>query len=75
MVMLVFKILFTLLPALVLAALLTSCGGSSDFPPVITGVKVQTISYGRTATIYLGSRTCDQAWWWHGKAHVFCFAH
>jgi cyclophilin family peptidyl-prolyl cis-trans isomerase len=52
----VFKALFNLVPALVLAALLTSCGGSSDFPPVITGVKVQSISYGRTATIYLGGQ-------------------
>ena len=37
-------------------ALLTACGGSSEFPPVITGVKVQSISYGRTATIYLGGQ-------------------
>jgi cyclophilin family peptidyl-prolyl cis-trans isomerase len=39
-----------------LSLLLTSCGGSSDFPPVITGVKVQSISYGRTATINLGGQ-------------------
>jgi cyclophilin family peptidyl-prolyl cis-trans isomerase len=39
-----------------LSLLLTSCGGSSEFPPVITGVKVQSISYGRTATIYLGGQ-------------------
>ena len=55
-VMKVIKFLATLLPALALAAMLNACGGSSDFSPVITGVKVQTISYGRTATIYLGGQ-------------------
>jgi peptidyl-prolyl cis-trans isomerase A (cyclophilin A) len=37
-------------------ALLNACGGSTGFPPVITGVKVQTLQYGRTATIYLGGK-------------------
>ena len=45
---------FQLLWALALAFFLSACGGSSDFPPVITGVKVQSIQYGQTATIYLG---------------------
>ena len=42
--------------ALVLAALLTACGGTTGFPPVITAVKPQSVSYGRTATIYLGGK-------------------
>ena len=45
---------FQLLWALALALFLSACGGSSGFPPVITGVKVQSIQYGQTATIYLG---------------------
>ena len=45
---------FQLLWALALAFFLSACGGSSGFPPVITGVKVQSIQYGHTATIYLG---------------------
>ena len=39
-----------------LVALLSACGGSTGFPPVITGVKVQSIKYGHTATIYLGGK-------------------
>ena len=39
-----------------LAALLSGCGGSDGFPPVITGVKVQSMRYGQTATIYLGGK-------------------
>jgi peptidyl-prolyl cis-trans isomerase A (cyclophilin A) len=39
-----------------LVALLSACGGSTGFPPVITGVKVQSIKYGNTATIYLGGK-------------------
>jgi peptidyl-prolyl cis-trans isomerase A (cyclophilin A) len=39
------------------AFLLTACGGgSTGFPPVITGVKVQSLSFGRMATIYLGGK-------------------
>ena len=45
---------FQLMWALALALFLCACGGSSVFPPVITGVKVQSIQYGQTATIYLG---------------------
>lgn len=39
-----------------LVALLSACGGSTGFPPVITGVKVQSLKYGYTATIYLGGK-------------------
>lgn len=39
-----------------LAALLSGCGGSDGFPPVITGVKPQSMRYGQTATIYLGGK-------------------
>ena len=35
---------------------LTACGGSTGFPPVITAVKLQSLSYGRTANIYLGGK-------------------
>ena len=42
--------------ALQLTTLLTACGGSTGFPPVITAVKPQSLSYGRTATIYLGGK-------------------
>lgn len=35
---------------------LNACGGggNADFPPVVTGFKVQTLQYGRTAVIYVG---------------------
>ena len=36
--------------------ILSSCGGGSEFAPVVTGVKVQSIQYGRTATIYIGGK-------------------
>ena len=39
-----------------LVGLLSACGGSTGFPPVITGVKVQSLKYGYTATIYLGGK-------------------
>ena len=42
--------------ALLLTTLLTACGGSTGFPPVITAVKPQSLSFGRTATIYLGGK-------------------
>ena len=38
------------------AAYLCGCGGSTGFPPVITAVKVQTLQFGRTASIYLGGK-------------------
>lgn len=40
----------------VLLALLSACGGSTGFPPVMTGVKPQSLKYGHTATIYLGGK-------------------
>jgi cyclophilin family peptidyl-prolyl cis-trans isomerase len=36
------------------AIFISACGGSTGFQPVITAVKAQSVSYGRTATIYLG---------------------
>jgi peptidyl-prolyl cis-trans isomerase A (cyclophilin A) len=39
-----------------LASLLVACGGSTGFPPTITGVKVGSLMYGHTATIYLGGK-------------------
>lgn len=47
---------FKLLISICLVALLNACGGSTGFPPVITSVKVQTLQYGRTASIYLGGQ-------------------
>ena len=47
---------FTALIVLMGSVVLTGCGGSSEFPPVITAVKPQSISYGRLATIYLGGK-------------------
>jgi cyclophilin family peptidyl-prolyl cis-trans isomerase len=41
---------------LAVAYLLCGCGGSNDFAPVVTGVKVQSAQYGKTATIYLGGK-------------------
>lgn len=38
------------------AFLLSACGGGNEFPPVITGIKVQSAQYGKTATIYLGGK-------------------
>ena len=51
-----FRSLLIALTALLLTTLLTACGGSTDFTPVITAVKVQSLSYGRMATIYLGGK-------------------
>jgi len=48
--------IFKLFASVCIAVLLNACGGSTGFPPVITGVKVQTLQYGRTATIYLGGK-------------------
>ena len=41
-------------PVLVIG--LSACGGSSGFEPVITGVKVQSLMYGHTASILLGGK-------------------
>ena len=42
--------------ACTVAVLLSACGGSNGFPPVITGVKVQSLKYGHTASILLGGK-------------------
>ena len=42
--------------AMAVACLLSACGGGNEFPPVVTGVKVQLAQYGKTATIYLGGK-------------------
>ena len=56
--MIIFKPFGLLKPAtaLALSCLLSACGGTNDFPPVVTGVKVQSAQYGKTATIYLGGK-------------------
>ena len=41
---------------LALTCLISACGGTNDFTPVVTGVKVQSAQYGKTATIYLGGK-------------------
>jgi cyclophilin family peptidyl-prolyl cis-trans isomerase len=42
--------------ALAFSCLLSACGGGNEFPPVVTGVEVQSAQYGKTATIYLGGK-------------------
>jgi cyclophilin family peptidyl-prolyl cis-trans isomerase len=42
--------------AILFTTLLTACGGSTGFQPVVTAIKPQSLSYGRTATIYLGGK-------------------
>ena len=37
--------------------LLGGCGGGASFPPVVTAVKVQSLQYGRTASIYIGGQS------------------
>lgn len=39
-----------------LLSFLSACGGSDGFQPVVTGVKVQSAAYGKTATIYIGGK-------------------
>jgi cyclophilin family peptidyl-prolyl cis-trans isomerase len=39
-----------------LTLLVSACGGTNDFAPVVTGVKVQSVQYGKMATIYLGGK-------------------
>jgi cyclophilin family peptidyl-prolyl cis-trans isomerase len=46
------KLVFSICILLVISG----CGGSNVFPPVITGVKAQSLMFGRTATIYLGGK-------------------
>ena len=42
--------------SLTLAIFIAGCGGGTGFPPTITGVKPQTLQYGKSATIYLGGK-------------------
>ncbi len=56
MSMKLFKVFGSFVTALFVVSLLSACGGSSGFSPVVTAVKVQSISYGRTATVYLGGK-------------------
>ncbi len=51
-----FKVFSSFITVLLVVSLLSACGGSTGFPPVVTAVKVQSISFGRTATIYLGGK-------------------
>ena len=39
-----------------LTCIVVACGGSDGFPPKVTGVKVQSAQYGKTATIYIGGK-------------------
>jgi peptidyl-prolyl cis-trans isomerase A (cyclophilin A) len=39
-----------------LALLIAGCGGGTGFQATITGVKPETLQYGKTATIYLGGK-------------------
>jgi cyclophilin family peptidyl-prolyl cis-trans isomerase len=39
-----------------LACLQSACGGSDGFSPTVTGVKVQSVQYGKIATIYIGGK-------------------
>ena len=41
---------------LALTSLLSACGGSDGFEPMVTGVKVQSAQYGKTATINIGGK-------------------
>jgi peptidyl-prolyl cis-trans isomerase A (cyclophilin A) len=45
-----------LLATLVFGLLLCACGGGTGFAPVVTGVKAQSIQYGKTATIFIGGK-------------------
>ena len=48
--------LLKILTLLILAGMLNACGGGDGFPPKVTGVKVQSAQYGKTATIYIGGK-------------------
>jgi peptidyl-prolyl cis-trans isomerase A (cyclophilin A) len=39
-----------------LALFIAGCGGGTSFQPTITGVKPETLQYGKSATIYLGGK-------------------
>jgi peptidyl-prolyl cis-trans isomerase A (cyclophilin A) len=50
------SVLAAVAAATAMTGVLTGCGGSTEFPPVITAVKVQSMLFGRTATINLGGK-------------------
>ena len=39
-----------------LTILIAGCGGGTGFQPTITGVKPDTLQYGKSAIIYLGGK-------------------
>ena len=45
-----------LLRSSILALFISGCGGGTGFPPTITGVKPETLQYGKSATIYLAGK-------------------
>ena len=47
---------FKLFLSITLALLIAGCGGGTGFQPAITGVKPETLQYGKSATIYLGGK-------------------
>jgi cyclophilin family peptidyl-prolyl cis-trans isomerase len=47
---------FKNLALLALTSMLCACGGNNSFEPVVTGVKVQSAQFGKTATIYIGGK-------------------
>ena len=47
---------FKLFLSSTLALLIFGCGGGTGFSPTITGVKSETLQYGKSATIYLGGK-------------------
>jgi cyclophilin family peptidyl-prolyl cis-trans isomerase len=42
--------------SLALVTLLCACGGSAEFAPMVTGVKVESAQFGKTATILIGGK-------------------
>jgi len=54
--MLKLKTIFLFVFFALIALKMSACGGSTGFPPVITAIKTQSVSFGRTATIYLGGK-------------------
>jgi len=50
----IFRLVFLAGMGLLLNACGGGGGGNADFPPVVTGFKVQTLQYGRAAVIYVG---------------------
>ena len=47
---------FKLFLSATFALLMVGCGGGTSFQPTITGVKPETLQYGKLATIYLGGK-------------------